>query len=122
MEKSPRSLEERSLLPAAEAADRLGVKLDSLYAYVSRGLLSRHRRAGERGSWFDPGEIDRLVGRGRGAEGRARGVRSESAVTAIEDGRYFYRGLDPVALARERSFEQVAELLWTGVLPERPVA
>jgi len=122
MEKSSRSLEERSLLPAAEAADRLGVKLDSLYAYVSRGLLSRHRRAGERGSWFDPGEIDRLVGRGRGAQREAREVRIESAVTAIEDGRYFYRGLDPVALAHERSFEQVAELLWTGALPERPVA
>jgi predicted site-specific integrase-resolvase len=27
------------LMSAREAADRLGVKLDTLYAYVSRGLL-----------------------------------------------------------------------------------
>lgn len=113
--------EERRLLPAAEAAARLGVKVDSLYAYVSRGLLSRHRRDGERGSWFDPAEIDRLAGRGRGARREAREVRIESAITAIEGGRYFYRGLDPVALAHSRSFEQVAELLWTGRLPDRKV-
>lgn len=112
----------RGWLAAPEAAARLGVKLDSLYAYVSRGLLTRHRRPGERGSFFDPSEIDRLGSRGRGGQREAREVRIESAVTAIEDGRYFYRGLDPVALARERSFEEVAELLWLGELPGGPVA
>jgi citrate synthase len=122
MEESSQASAAGSLLPAAEAAARLGVKVDSLYAYVSRGLLSRHRRAGERGSWFDPAEIDRLAGRGRGAHREDREVRIESAVTAIEGGRYFYRGLDPVALARSRSFEQVAELLWTGRVPERKIA
>lgn len=109
----------RRLLSAAEAAARLGVKLDSLYAYVSRGLLVRHRRAGERGSWFDPGEIDRLATRGRSHRREEREVRVESAVTAIEAGRYFYRGHDPLELARSESFEGVAELLWTGRLPER---
>jgi citrate synthase len=113
--------DERGWLAAPEAAARLGVKLDSLYAYVSRGLLTRRRRAGERGSFFDPSEIDRLGARGRGGQREAREVRIESAVTAIEDGRYFYRGLDPVALAHERTFEEVAELLWLGSLPDGPV-
>jgi citrate synthase len=113
--------DDRGWLPAPEAAARLGVKLDSLYAYVSRGLLTRRRRPGERGSFFDPSEIERLGARGRGGQREAREVRIESAVTAIEGGRYFYRGLDPVALARERSFEEVAELLWLGRLPDGPV-
>jgi citrate synthase len=125
MEKDPERLDrdedERGWLAAPEAAARLGVKLDSLYAYVSRGLLTRRRRPGERGSWFDPSEIERLGARGRGGQREAREVRIESAVTAIEGGRYFYRGLDPVALARERSFEEVAELLWLGRLPEEPI-
>ena len=30
---------ELNLLSAREAAERLGIKLDTLYAYVSRGLL-----------------------------------------------------------------------------------
>ena len=51
------------LLDATAAAARLGVKPATLYAYVSRGLLTRRRRG--RGSWFDPLEVDRLAARGR---------------------------------------------------------
>src|SRR5690606_1113491 len=82
----------RGLLGAAEAAARLGVKLDTLYAYVSRGLIRRHRVPGERASAFDPAEIDRLAARGRSGRSEAREIRIESALTAIENGRYFYRG------------------------------
>ena len=32
------------LLTARQAADRLGVKLDTLYAYVSRGTLQSYRQ------------------------------------------------------------------------------
>jgi len=31
-----------ALIPTAEAAARLGVKRETLYAYVSRGQLTRH--------------------------------------------------------------------------------
>ena len=41
-------------LTAAEAAQRLGVKPATLYAYVSRGVLSRARAADGRGSLFYP--------------------------------------------------------------------
>src|SRR5690606_16363448 len=88
------------------------------YAYVSRGLIRRHRVPGERASAFDPAEIDRLAARGRSGRSEAREIRIESALTAIENGRYFYRGLDPVELTATQPFEAVAELLWTGRLPE----
>jgi citrate synthase len=112
---------DRTLLSAAETAAALGVKPATLYAYVSRGLLRTQRRAGAKGSWFDPGEVDRLASRGRTENARRREVRMESAITAIEGGRYFYRGRDPIDLARTARFEQVAELLWTGELAVDPV-
>ena len=46
-------------LSAAQAAARLGIKPESLYAYVSRGLLRRHKGAG--GSRFDALEIEAFV-------------------------------------------------------------
>src|SRR5512147_1832772 len=108
---------ERTLLSTHQAAAALGVQPETLYAYVSRGLLTRRRRASDRRSWFDPGEVDRLAARGRGEARPDREVRIESAVTVLEGGHWYYRGRDPVALSRTASFEQVAELLWTGGLP-----
>ncbi|NUS12397.1 MAG: helix-turn-helix domain-containing protein, partial [Streptomyces sp.] len=48
-----------------EAARRLGVKPETLYAYVSRGLLGSRRVPGGRGSTFDPAEVAALAARGR---------------------------------------------------------
>src|ERR1700751_408552 len=53
------------LLTAAQAAQRLGVKPATLYAYVSRGVLSRDKAADGRGSLFDSEEVERLARRGR---------------------------------------------------------
>src|SRR5262249_3742185 len=38
----------------------------------------------------------------------------ESAITLIDGNRLYYRGHDAVALARTRSVEEVAALIWTG--------
>lgn len=108
------------LVSAREAAAALGIRPETLYAYVSRGVVARHRRPGARGSWFDPVEIDRLAGR-RGGGRPEREIRIASAVTALAGGHWFYRGHDPVRLARAASFERVAELLWRGTLPDAPV-
>ena len=108
-------------LTAAEAARRLGVKPATLYAYVSRGLLRRDKAADGRGSLFDPDEVEQLARRGRPR--RPAGVADitvESAITQIAAGRLRYRGLDAAGLAASRSFEDVAELLWTGELPASP--
>jgi citrate synthase len=103
------------LLTAAEAARRLGVKPATLYAYVSRGLLGRDKAADGRASLFQADEVERLARRGRPR--RPAGVADitvESAITEITGDSLRFRGLDATRLAVSRTFEEVAELLWTG--------
>jgi citrate synthase len=104
---------------AAEAADRLGIKQASLYAYVSRGVLSRRREPDGRASMFDASEVEALArkGRPRRAASTAELV-FESALTEITGSTQRYRGHDAADLALRCSFEDVAMLLWTGSLPE----
>jgi citrate synthase len=124
-------------LTSAEAAEQLRVKPSTLYAYVSRGMLTRQRTPA--GSTFDAQEVARLARSGRhrqsdainasqptggGAQGRWPGRRDEGAdpvfvteLSLISDGRLFYRGRDAVELSRSRRFEDVAEWLWTGQWP-----
>ena len=102
-------------LTAAEAARRLGVKPATLYAYVSRGVLSRGKAADGRASLFNADEVERLARRGRPR--RPAGVADitvESAITEITGDSLRFRGLDATRLAVSRTFEEVAELLWTG--------
>ena len=104
-------------LSAAEAARRLGVKPATLYAYVSRGVLSRGKAADGRASLFNADEVERLARRGRPR--RPAGVADitvESAITEITGDSLRFRGLDATRLAVSRTFEEVAELLWTGEL------
>lgn len=42
----------------------------------------------------------------------------ESAITLIAEGKSYYRGHDAVDLSENRSLEQVAEIIWTGNMPE----
>ncbi|MGH3255371.1 MAG: citrate synthase [Streptosporangiaceae bacterium] len=105
-------------LTAAQAAQRLGVKPATLYAYVSRGVLTRRKAADGRGSLFDGGEVERLARRGRPRRpAGATDLTVESAITEITGDRLYYRGLDVMRLAVSRPFEDVAELLLTGELP-----
>jgi citrate synthase len=113
-------------MTAAEAARRLGIKQATLYAYVSRGVLTRARAAdgrgaGGRGSLFNADEVERLAlrGRPRRPAGTAD-ITVESGITEITADRLRYRGEDVIELARTRSLEEVAELLWTGQLPAEP--
>ena len=108
-------------LTAAEAAQRLGVKPATLYAYVSRGVLRRDHAADGRRSLFDSDEVERLARRGRPRHpAGAADITVESAITEITGDRLYYRGLDVIRLATSRTFEDVAELLWTGELPASP--
>ena len=105
-------------LTAAEAARRLGVKPATLYAYVSRGVLSRVRAPDGRTSLFGADEVEQLARRGRPR--RPAGVADitvESAITEITGDSLRFRGLDATRLAVSRTFEEVAELLWTGEFP-----
>jgi citrate synthase len=108
-------------LTAAEAARRLGVKPATLYAYVSRGVLSRVRAPDGRASLFGAEEVEQLARRGRPR--RPAGVADitvESAITEITGDSLRFRGLDATRLAVSRTFEEVAGLLWTGEFPAGP--
>ncbi len=104
------------LLTAAEAASRLGVKPETLYAYVSRGLLTSARVPGERSSRYPAQEVERLAARATRAGRFARSTPPtvQTRLTLIADGRLSYRGRDAIELASTASYESVAAWLWTG--------
>jgi citrate synthase len=128
------------MLTAAEAAARLGVKLGTLYAYVSRGWLKSYKRKVGRQTLYRRADIEALRGmtmpeRGRRArslpyasswvtiaqprtDGASAGVIvAESAVSSIAGGQLTYRGYPIAELVESATFEEVALLLWSG---ERP--
>ncbi|WP_309060396.1 citrate synthase [Streptomyces sp.] len=108
-------------LSTKETAELLGVKPETVYAYVSRGLLSSRRAAGGRGSTFDAEEVEALARRNRressgGAGGPGGELSVRTRLTLIDTDRYYFRGVDAVELAGRHTYEEVAEWLWTGRL------
>jgi citrate synthase len=110
-------------IPAAEAARLLGVKLPTLYAYVSRGLLRSLPGRGGRARRYLRSDVEALRERGPSVRAAAGALRwgepiLESSITAMTPDGPAYRGVLAAALARRGvSFEAAAELLWTGALP-----
>src|SRR5512134_316217 len=116
-------------LTAAEAAAELGISVQTLYAYVSRGRLrsvAQGRRYLQEDVWalkqkkIYRGDPVRVA-----EEALHRGLPVlQSRVSVVADGRLYYRGRDAVDLATQYSFEQVVALLWLGdlaaTLPELP--
>ncbi len=106
-------------LTTREAAERLGVKPETVYAYVSRGQLASRRTAGGRGSTFDASEVDALArraGRREPSPPVAGDLVFRTGITLIEPDRYYFRGVDATELARHYGYEEVAEWIWTGEL------
>jgi citrate synthase len=106
---------EPEFLETSEAAERLGVKPATLYAYVSRGLLRRHRDPDSRRSLFRPEEVDALRRQSHPARPSGDEVTFESAITVLGADRPFYRGVDALGLAGSARYEDVAEWLWSGI-------
>ncbi|RKR75764.1 citrate synthase [Frondihabitans australicus] len=125
-------------LTTAQAAARLGVKPQTLYAYVSRGVISSER--GDEGSTFDALEVEALSD-SRGARARrasavagstTRGQEPahrpaepgrpmmviDSPITLLTGDDLYFRGRRATDLAREGGFERAIEILWqTGADP-----
>jgi citrate synthase len=102
-------------LTAREAADRLGVKLDTLYAYVSRGRLRSVAIAGTRQRRYRAEEVEALRGPANAAprpDGDGASSVIDSAICLIENGKFYYRGRDAVRLAATATLEEAAQLLW----------
>ncbi len=114
----------RVYLSAEEARRELGVAAQTLYAYVSRGLIrSEPSPDGRRTRRYHAEDVRRLKERGaarRDPDAAAGGALHwgapvlDSALTLITDGHIYYRGQDAVELSRVRTVEEVAALLWTG--------
>lgn len=106
---------EPRMLSARQAAARLGVKVETIYAYVSRGLLARAPSPDGRGSRFDARAIERLARKRRGAPATGGlSVVLGTGITLTENARLCYRGIDVRELACAASYEAVAEWLWLG--------
>ncbi len=101
----------RRWLTADEAAQTLGVKKETIYAYVSRGRLANRRSDDGRGSLFDAEEIERMAFGSRQAS-RAGTDTVETALTLITDSGHHYRGQSASDLADSLTFEDAAQLLW----------
>lgn len=99
-----------------EALARLGIKSQTLYAYVSRGrLTARPDPADPRRSQYAVEDIERLI-RGETplvekAAGRGE-AELRSGLTTIAEGRLIYRGGDALELSRAATLEEVARRLW----------
>jgi len=102
-------LRQTGLIPTSAAARSLGVKAETLYAYVSRGQLTAHRASDSRESFFAPADLRRLQARPRRA---APSAPVSSAITLSRHDGIFYRGENVLELARTSTFERAAEKLW----------
>ncbi|HTV46182.1 MAG TPA: citrate synthase family protein [Stellaceae bacterium] len=107
----------RELLTAREAAERLGVKLETLYAYVSRGRLRSVAVPGSRERRYQAEDIDAArAARGAAKAGTAPAAEPAtvvaSSISLIEGGRLYYRGRDVLRLSDAATLEEIAALLW----------
>jgi citrate synthase len=113
----------RNLLSAEQVATRLGVKLETVYAYVSRGVLTR--TLDDLGhSQFEAADVERIARRGRPRQDAKRmgsvDVSLATSITEIQKAALYVRGHAVHELAAHANFEAVAELLWSGTLSEPP--
>ncbi len=109
-------------ITTTEAAQRLGVKRATLYAYVSRGLLRSERRPGQQESLFDRAQIDAMASATRPPGSPQPVLRFRSIATSVSsqvDGDLLYRGRplqDVVALG---SLEEAAALVLGTPVPQQ---
>lgn len=115
-------------IPASRVAVLLGIKPATLYAYVSRGLITPVGKDARRQSLFRMADVEKLKARSRARKGRGAVAAEalhwgdpvlDSAITKITSEGPAYRGHLALELAEsDVSFERVCELIWSGVLSE----
>lgn len=120
---------ERDYLTRDEVLEILGIKPQTLYAYVSRGIIRALPRPGRRSNLYLGDDVERI--RSRGAARAGLGAIAASAmqwgepiiatnITQITEAGPRYRNRLAVDLARSNaSFETVAEFLWEGTWVEQ---
>jgi citrate synthase len=107
-------------ITTTEAAQRLGVKRATLYAYVSRGLLRSERRPGQQESLFDRAQVEAMASSTRAAGSPQPVLRFRSIATAVSgqsDGELYYRGVPLADVVALGSLEQACALV-VGAAPD----
>ncbi|WP_298160637.1 citrate/2-methylcitrate synthase [Brevundimonas sp.] len=110
-------------IPRAEVLSLLGVKTQTLYAYVSRGRITARPDPNDpRRSLYAAADVARLKGASSGempgvvVPFEPPAVKGESLiqskVSLISDGRLYYRGRDVAQWAQNATLEETARLLW----------
>src|SRR5690625_4365707 len=118
-----------SALDAEEVTKLLGIKKQTLYAYASRGLLRRVTAPGSKRSLYAREDVEKLINQKQEREGTSNGNARRyspasgdfvtTSITEITTSGPRYRGYNVQALATHPGrIENVAELLWTGVLTD----
>jgi citrate synthase len=118
-------------LSAADAAALLRVKPQTLYTYVSRGLIRSMPQADSKSRLYLREDVQKLRERneartspGAAAESALRWGQPviDTAITEITPDGPRYRGHAAIDLAREGvPYESVAELLWSGIRHAEPL-
>ena len=111
----------------AAAIEMLGVRPQTLYAYVSRGIIrAKPEDRDPRRSRYSVHDIRELVARKKHARRRrdiAAGAIAwgeavlETAISTVRDHRLVFRGQDAVLVSQHASLEDVAQLLWRSCPP-----
>ncbi|MFT4249328.1 MAG: citrate synthase family protein [Pseudomonas sp.] len=119
---SPPPHPDRELIPAAEACALLRISTATLYAYVSRGLLTSRPGPNLRNRVYLRAEVERLAQRKRAGRGAAVGAAQsldrglpvlETRISLIRPDAPYYRGHSAVAAVREgATLEDIARRLW----------
>lgn len=114
-------------MDSREALEALGVRPQTLYAYVSRGLIrAEHDPDRPRRSRYSAHDVRALLDRRAQPRGRADiAARAidwgapvlESALSTVRDGRLVYRGHDAARLSTRATLEDCAALLWDAPAP-----
>lgn len=124
MQEHPLTETEDKLLSGSQAAEFLGVKSATLYAYASRGLIESHPSTNARERCYKLSDLIRLRQAARGFTRGLKGSKEtepavwtgpviKSAITEIRQDGHFYRGESALALAAAgQPFESVVEILW----------
>ena len=118
---------EDDLISTSQAADLLGVRKQTIYAYVSRGLLERvGGTTRHSGSTFRRSQVQALARRHHRPRAGTFELSIDTSITYLDpSGRLLFRGRDAVDLAYHSDFETTAELLWrapTGDWAAGPIA
>lgn len=107
--------------PAAVAAHAGGADGASATQGESGANDAKGAKGASRAKLYRRGEVERLARRNDAAHEPRRATQAalnfglpvlESSLCLIEDGRYYYRGIDAVELAAKATLEDVAALLW----------